>query len=80
MGARVVIKFLDANLGKGVLRAPGTSSLVVAEAQRIAAAAGHGCRAHAFEGDSRTFAAVWTRGKTAKQVEAAKRALEGAVM
>ena len=80
MGAKVEIKFLDANLGKGVLRAPGTSSLVVAEAQRIAASAGHGCRAHAFEGESRTFAAIWTRAKTAKQAEVAKRALEGAVL
>lgn len=77
--ASVVIKFDHAAMGEAFL-GPGTGALVASQAQGIAARAGHGCRAHTFEGrGGRPMASVWTSARTPAQARAATLALEGVV-
>lgn len=79
MSAGFRIKFDYQAMGDTFLRSGGTKSLLASESGRVAAHAGYGCTSHLFEGSDRPHASVWTRGKTDKQVESAKLALEGAM-
>ena len=76
------IKFIDAGF-HAILNSGGTSRAVNDAAYRIASKAGHGTRVRQMMGGfggGRPIAVVATHAKTPEEAEAAREALESAVM